>query len=164
MPRYIRALPHWGCRAPSELAVTFLAIVLPKSFVEKQIRFFRFWFNHQLQDGLHYQNELFHCLQTADGAERFQLYRLGSQLAQQGADIIVTHQQDRYSLWVSLRSQPKLLKSLQSCLAPVPFTSAELQPNFFAYRNVRSHQENVLMERPDLDSKLSNAKRKVIGR
>lgn len=135
--------------------------MLPKSLIDKQVRFFKFWFNHQLQNGLHYQNELFHQLQTADSEHRLQLYRLGSQLAQQGADILITHRHSRYSLWVSLRSQPYLLQSLQNCMPP----PAQLQsvakgsprPDAVATFSTQRSQ-------PEAAATLLDSQRKVIGR
>ena len=138
--------------------------MLPKSFVEKQIRFFRFWFNHQLQDGLHYQNELFRCLHTAEAPERFQLYRWGRQLAQEGADILVTHRHNQYSLWISLRSQPRLLKSLQTSLPSGSFPSSKLQLDSGQYKTRFSRKGDLLANHSDAVPQLMHSKRKVIGR
>ncbi len=141
------------------------AIVLPKSLVEKQVRFFRFWSNHQLQDGLHYQNELFHRLQTADEADRFRLYRLGHQLVQQGADVLVIHRKNEYSLWVSLRSQPKTLKFLQSQLPSVSFASSEIKSNLRSFHKGMPERGDYSMAgQTSGAAKLANSKRKVIGR
>jgi len=164
MPLLKALLPLVGLQTPQATLLSQWAIVLPKSLVEKQIRFFKFWFNHQLQDGLHYQNELFRCVQTVDAPERFRLYRLGSQLAQQGADVLVTHRQERYSLWVSLRSQPKALKSLQSTLPLRPLASSDLRSNLPKYRDGFSCRNNGGINRRDPEPQLTHSKRKVIGR
>jgi hypothetical protein len=84
-------------------------MVLPKSLRDKQVQFFKFWANHQLQDGLHYQNELFQRVQTLDRGQRFQIYKFGGDLARQGADILITCHPDGCSLWVNLRGAGQAL-------------------------------------------------------
>lgn len=86
--------------------------MLPKSLKDKQIRFFKFWSNHQLHDGLHYQNELFQRVQSLHQTQRRRIYEFGGELAKQGADIVITCDQETYSLWVSLRSHPRGLNGL----------------------------------------------------
>jgi hypothetical protein len=88
-------------------------VVLPKPLRDKQIKFFRFWFNHQLQDGLHYQNEMFQRLYTLEHAQRSRLYQLGGHLAKQGTDILITVEPDnRYSLWINLRDYTQAIHQL----------------------------------------------------
>jgi hypothetical protein len=106
--------------ASSCLTLVLASIVLPKTLADQKIRFFKFWFNHQLQDGLHYQNELFYCLQSLKSGRRPQLCRLGKQLASQGADILITSHRNHDSLWVSLRSPPRILGQLQQPIKRLP--------------------------------------------
>ncbi|MDV3349379.1 hypothetical protein SPB21_17865 [Leptothoe sp. ISB3NOV94-8A] len=74
-----------------------------KSFKSQQIRRFKFWRNQRLRDGMQYQYALFQRIHTADYKQRHQVYQQASQLAQQGADILVTYEDQACHLWLNLK-------------------------------------------------------------
>lgn len=90
--------------------------MLPPIRRENHLRPFRFWFNGGLQDGLHYQNELFYRSKTVNGSFRARLYHLACRLTEQGAEVLVTTDENRYSLWISLRNQKLALMGFQQHL------------------------------------------------
>jgi hypothetical protein len=87
--------------------------VLPQILLESQLHLFRFWFNDSLQDGLHYQNDLYYRVRTVRADQRTRLYHLACRLAKRHAGIVVSAADDRYSLWINLRHQKLALKSLE---------------------------------------------------
>lgn len=70
---------------------------------ESQISFFKFWFNGNVYDGLSYQGELFSRFHTFSLYQKPHVCRLGSNLAQEGIDVLVTLSENQYSLWTNLR-------------------------------------------------------------
>jgi len=79
--------------------------LLPRVVTESQVQPFKFWFNDSLQDGVHFQNELYYRLRQTPIAERSRLYHLACKLVQNGADVFLTAAADECSLWANLRNQ-----------------------------------------------------------
>lgn len=77
--------------------------MLPPLLKEGDYRSFKFWFNHKVRDGIVYHNELFCRTHSVPVIDRSKLYREACKLAQND-EVIVTAANDRYSLWLSLRS------------------------------------------------------------
>jgi hypothetical protein len=78
------------------------SISLPPVLREKACCLFKFWFNNGLQDGLHYENELFYRLKTVEFGDRLQIYHQAHQLLPQ-SKVVITESGEAYSLWVCLR-------------------------------------------------------------
>ena len=74
-----------------------------KSFKSQQIKHFKFWLEEDLQDGMQYRYSLFHRIRTLDYSQRKKLYRYANQLAQKGADILVTYDENDCHLWLNLK-------------------------------------------------------------
>lgn len=91
--------------------------MLPQVIADNTVQPFKFWFYDGLQDGVHFNNELYYRLKqtTADG--RGPLYQLGCKLARQGADVIVTVGPDDCSLWANLRNQKVAASTFSEKLA-----------------------------------------------
>jgi hypothetical protein len=82
--------------------------MLPKIVRETDLRIFKFWFQGALQDGLHYQNELFYRALAVQLCHRPRLYHLGCKLSEKGGITLISMAEDSSSLWLSLRSQEVL--------------------------------------------------------
>jgi hypothetical protein len=77
--------------------------VLPPVVNEGSVFPFKFWFNHTVQDGMYYRNELFYRLHTVGIGTRAQLYHYACRLARRD-NVVVTASERQCSIWVSLRS------------------------------------------------------------
>jgi hypothetical protein len=84
--------------------------MLPKVLRETDINVFKFWFNGALQDGLHYDNELFYRALVVNSAKRTRLYHLGCKLSENGGQTVITVAEEESSLWLSLRSRRAMAK------------------------------------------------------
>lgn len=109
--------------------------MLPQVLDEQSVQLFKFWFNHQLQDGLHCQKDLFYRLRTVQTENRAQLYKAACRLSLHGAMVVVTVAPDHCSLWISLRNQriAALAIAQQGGVNPaadVPLGEADTQPLF----------------------------------
>lgn len=91
--------------------------MLPKVIQEQQLKPFKFWFNDSLQDGVHFQNELYYRLRQMPIADRSRLYQLGSKLVQRGADVFLTASDEQCSLWANLRNQKAVAKEVSEKLS-----------------------------------------------
>ncbi len=80
-------------------------IVLPQIVEEKTLTPFKFWFNGSLQEGVHFQNELYYRLKQEPIEGRSKLYQSACRFAQQGAVVLLTVNEQQCSLWASLRNQ-----------------------------------------------------------
>ena len=78
-------------------------MVLPLVIEETALFQFKFWLNNQIQDGMHYQYEMFCRLHTVASDKRARLYRCGCKLSQSGTPTIISLNEHSCSLWVSLR-------------------------------------------------------------
>lgn len=101
--------------------------MLPKVVQEKQLQPFKFWFNDSLQDGVHFENELYYRLRQTPIAERSRLYQIGCKLAQNGADVFLTAADEQYSLWASLRNQKAVASEVSAKLATLPTVESLMQ-------------------------------------
>ncbi|MGF1458203.1 MAG: hypothetical protein ACFBSG_04185 [Leptolyngbyaceae cyanobacterium] len=91
--------------------------MLPKVIAESQVEPFKFWFNNSLQDGVHFQNELYFRLKESPISERGHLYQLACKLAQRGGDVFITVSRGQCRLWANLRNQKMVVQSVASRLA-----------------------------------------------
>jgi hypothetical protein len=71
---------------------------------EGNCRFFKFWFNDQVHDGINYRGEIFLQFHNFPLRRRDQAYDLGSQFIERGIAIVIVCAKDRYLLGISLRS------------------------------------------------------------
>jgi len=94
--------------------------LLPKVVQEKQVQPFKFWFNDSLQDGVHFQNELYYRLRQMPGTERGPLYQVACKLAQNGADVFLTVSDESCSLWANLRNQKVVAGHVSDKLSSLP--------------------------------------------
>lgn len=101
--------------------------MLPKIVQEKQLQPFKFWFNDSLQDGVHFENELYYRLRQMPIAERSRLYHLGCKLTQNGADVFLTASDAQCSLWASLRNQKAVANEVSAKLAILPTVESLMQ-------------------------------------
>ena len=90
--------------------------MLPSVVQENSIEPFKFWFNGDLRDGVHFHNELYYRLKQTSPDSRSSLYQLGCRLVQRGADVFLTVSDDSCSLWANLRNQKVAASSLSSKL------------------------------------------------
>lgn len=97
--------------------------MLPKVVRETDLHVFKFWFNGALQDGLHYDNELFYRALAVELDKRTRLYHLGCKLATQGGDALITISDQSSSLWLSLRSQELLAQIQENPVEGLPHPS-----------------------------------------
>lgn len=91
--------------------------MLPKVVTESQVQPFKFWFNDSLQDGVHYQDELYYRLRQTSITDRSRLYQLACKLVQHGADVLLTATDEQCSLWANLRNQKVLANSVAEMLS-----------------------------------------------
>lgn len=77
--------------------------MVSKTIKNQQIKRFKFWLNQGLQEGIQYQNALFQRICTLDYSQRCRLYQQSRQMAQQGADILITYEAEACHLWVNLQ-------------------------------------------------------------
>lgn len=115
---------HWVCQPGWQASVSvFLKIsrgfcaVLPKVVSERKVQLFKFWFNGALQDGIHFENELYYRLQDKPMSLRSRLYQLACRLSLNGADVILTISNDQCGLWANLRNQQVAALSVSERLA-----------------------------------------------
>lgn len=94
--------------------------MLPKILKESEVQAFKFWFNGALQEGLHYENELFYKALAVEAAKRTRLYHLGCKLAEKGGSILITVTDQSSSLWISLRNQELLAQVKENPVAGLP--------------------------------------------
>lgn len=78
-------------------------IVLPIIINETNVSPFKFWFENDLQDGIHHQDELYCRLRAFPVQERSKAYHLGCQIAKSGTIVVLTLSPEQCGLWVSLR-------------------------------------------------------------
>ncbi|MEM7793273.1 MAG: hypothetical protein AAF579_02335 [Cyanobacteria bacterium P01_C01_bin.118] len=82
--------------------------MVSKTIKNQQIKRFKFWLDQSLQEGIQYQHALFQRISTLDYGKRHRLYQQAQQLAQQGADILITYEGKTCNLWVNLqKNHPK---------------------------------------------------------
>ena len=94
--------------------------MLPKILEERRIQVFKFWFGGALQDGFHYQNELYYRSLTVESHKRTRLYHLACKLSNQGGVILVSISNDQCSLWISLRNQSLVRQAMEDRVAGLP--------------------------------------------
>jgi hypothetical protein len=82
--------------------------MLPKVLRESDVQMFKFWFNGALQDGLHYDNELFYRALMVQPEKRPRLYHLGCKLSETAGKTLITVSDENSSLWLSLRGHAGL--------------------------------------------------------
>jgi hypothetical protein len=79
--------------------------VLPLVIDEQQVFSFKFWFGNQIQNGMHFQNELFCQIGVVDSSQRSQLYQHACKLSQHGLTLVLTCSQKHCRVWGSLRDE-----------------------------------------------------------
>ncbi|HEY9764698.1 MAG TPA: hypothetical protein V6D07_19375 [Trichocoleus sp.] len=90
--------------------------MLPQILPESCLSTFKFWFDGKVQDGLHYQHELYYRARTVTTDQRARLYQLACKLTERRACVVVTAWDDKYSLWISLRNQKLAAMTLRSAV------------------------------------------------
>lgn len=93
--------------------------MLPKVVLESEVQQFKFWFNNSLQDGVHFQNELYYRLKQTPVERRSYLYHLACRLSQHGADVFLTTDDEQCSLWANLRNQKIVVDAVSDRLSPL---------------------------------------------
>ena len=83
--------------------------MLPSVVDEKLVRWFHYW-NGDLCYGMFNGKELFALSQAYSPSNRLAAYEAAYALAEKGAVICITASQTGYTVWVSLRSLPLLVK------------------------------------------------------
>jgi hypothetical protein len=91
--------------------------LLPNVVKAKSIQPFKFWLNGGLQDGVHFQNELYYRLNQASITSRNHIYQLACKLTQHGADVFISIDDECLSLWANLRNQKVAAFSLSNKLS-----------------------------------------------
>lgn len=94
--------------------------MLPKILEERRIQVFKFWFGGALQDGAHYQNELYYRALTVESDKRTRLYHLACKLSEQGGTVLITVGDEQCSVWISLRNQSLMHQVLERRVAGLP--------------------------------------------
>ncbi len=70
---------------------------------EADCRFFKFWFDDRICDGINYQGEMFLQFHIFSVHRRDQAYELGSKLLERGVSVIICCSKEHYVLGVNLR-------------------------------------------------------------
>lgn len=78
--------------------------MLPTVLNDANLAHFRFWHDHKLQDGIHYQDELYYCLGSTPVQNRGKAYHLACQLAKTGSPVIISLTSDLCKLWAGMRT------------------------------------------------------------
>ena len=76
----------------------------PAVAAERLIHRFQYWTDGRLQTGMRQGYDLYRQVATFPTIQRQQAYHLGTDLAQQGQAVVLTHAEDGYIVWVALRS------------------------------------------------------------
>ncbi len=79
--------------------------MLPLVVDEKQVFIFKFWFDGEIQNGMHFQNDLFCQIGTFDVRERSRIYQFACKLAQTGTLLAITCSETGCRLWGNLRDE-----------------------------------------------------------
>lgn len=79
--------------------------ILPVVLPEQAVSLFRFNQDAEVQEGLRYGHELYGLVQQYQTSNRLQAYRLSWALADRQVPFLITQSQDRYAIWLPLRSQ-----------------------------------------------------------
>lgn len=95
--------------------------MLPKVLKETEIQAFKFWFDGALQEGLHYDNELFYRALAVEDAQRTRLYHLGCKLTERGGSTLITVAEQQCSLWIGLRSKEILDQMAENPVKGLPY-------------------------------------------
>lgn len=79
--------------------------MLPLVIDEQQVFIFKFWFDGKIQDGMHFQNELFCQIGTFGVSERSRVYQAACKLAHQGTLLAITCSDTTCRVWGNLRDE-----------------------------------------------------------
>lgn len=126
-------------------------MTLPKIVQASQIKPFKFLFNGSLQDGLHYNAELYYRLHSWASTRRPQLYKLACRLSNQGADVVVVVAPKECSLWANLRNQ-KVAALAFSAVRPLPTADTLLQVQPVSQQLEQGIEQGMAMEAGDPDA------------
>ncbi|HEY9615361.1 MAG TPA: hypothetical protein V6C64_00875 [Microcoleaceae cyanobacterium] len=70
---------------------------------EQQVALFKFYMAQMICEGMTHNNELYQLIKVFSPKERLEAYRFGCELILQGAPVVITVSQQRYTVWASLR-------------------------------------------------------------
>lgn len=120
---------------------------LPRLLQESAISVFRFFYNNQVREGLHYDSTLYAAVCQFDVAYRLQAYQIAWALSEAKVPLVVTLSPARFVIWINLQSpsypvliqqNSRLLKTviqinlvLRKAKAVKKRSSKYLQPDFF---------------------------------
>lgn len=71
---------------------------------EQQVALFKFYMDQAICEGMTHSNELYRLIKVFSLKERLEAYRFGCELILQGAPVVITVSQKRYTVWASLRN------------------------------------------------------------
>lgn len=83
-------------------------MMLPKLLTERMIHPFNFYVDGEVRPGMRYQSDLYGLFQEFKLEQRLDIYPIATELLQKGIPIVVTAFQQRYRVWVKMRSPTTL--------------------------------------------------------
>lgn len=83
-------------------------MMFPKLLTERMIHPFNFYVDGEVRPGMRYQNDLYRLFQEFKVEQRLDVYPIATELLQKGIPIVVTAFQQRYMVWVKMRSPATL--------------------------------------------------------
>ncbi|MGA1265438.1 MAG: hypothetical protein ACO331_16285 [Prochlorothrix sp.] len=103
--------------------------MLTQVLYESDLKTFKFWFADAIQDGTHYQNELFCRLARYPLRDRAIAYQLSCRLGQRGCSVLLSIGSTDCGLWGALRdpmTHAILVGSTSLTLNSTPLTASPL--------------------------------------
>ena len=78
--------------------------MLPVVLSEGVVELFKFYRDGMIREGMRYSSELYGLASQFPAANRLKGYQLACELAESGTPVVVTASEERYVIWLSLRS------------------------------------------------------------
>jgi hypothetical protein len=91
--------------------------MLPLVLSHELVHPFKFWYDHELQEGMCSGKELYRLVEKFATNDRQRAFGLAVKLAEQGSQVCVTCMRAEYCVWVSLRSKMPQLQKVAISLA-----------------------------------------------
>lgn len=82
--------------------------MFPKLLTEQMVHPFNFYVDGEVRPGMRYQNDLYGLFQEFRLEQRLDVYPIATQLLKEGIPVVITAFQQRYVLWVQMRSPTTL--------------------------------------------------------
>jgi len=91
--------------------------MLPLVLSHELVHPFKFWYDHELQEGMCSGKELYRLVEKFGTSDRQSAFGLAVKLAEKGSQVCVTCMRAEYCVWVGLRSKMPQLQRVEMSLA-----------------------------------------------